>query len=99
MFTPFFYSIQSSSLTYLVFLSFHIVPDTDSGGHLSNLLYTVIPCVVFGMVVAIVIIAVCWKQHKQGPGAIKKNTRMTVTVLLPEVIINAILYKRFRNHF
>ena len=57
----------------------------DSGGHLSNLLYTVIPCVVFGMVVAIVIIAICWKRHKQGPDAIKKNTRMTVPVLLPEV--------------
>jgi hypothetical protein len=37
------------------------------------------------MIVAIVIIAICWKRHKQGPDAIKKNTRLTVTVLLPEV--------------
>ena len=37
------------------------------------------------MTVAIVIIAVCWKQHKQGPDAIKTNPTMTVTVLLPEV--------------
>lgn len=59
-------------------------PESDDG-HLSNLLYTVIPCVVFGMVVAIVIIAVCWKQHKQGPDAIITNTTMTVTVMLPEV--------------
>lgn len=70
-----------------IFAFISVVP--ESGGHLSNLLYTVIPCVVFGLIVAIVIIAVCWKRHKQGPDAIKKGTRMTVTVLLPEVSTNS----------
>jgi hypothetical protein len=48
--------------------------------------------------VAIVIIAVCWKRHKQGPDAIKKNTRMTVTVVLPEVRYSSSLYKRIIHY-
>lgn len=59
--------------------------DPGKNRHLKNLLYTIIPCVVFGLVVGMVIIAVCWKHHKQSPDFMKKTTLPTITVFLPEV--------------
>ena len=67
---------------------FIYIEDNDNDGSvggLSNLLYTVVPCAVFGIIVAIVFIAVCWRKHKQGPYTINKDAFLTVPVFLPEV--------------